>query len=91
MIGETSWDPGFKRDPTRVYAGDLRAVGIKLPESIPDCAHTRRDSIKIGEPEFKHGERKDDDHVLVGTIPVHFTEAFTWVTFMIKTGAADGS
>lgn len=69
--------PVFERDPTKLYAGDLRCLGIEIPDSIPDCAHVDRSSVVFRGPDF---EPATDDGLLRGTISVIFTAPFEWVT-----------
>jgi len=74
------WD-WFERDPTQFYAGDLRRMGVAVPESIPNCAHVPRSSIRFGEPSFVTGQ---DGKTITGDIGMEFTEPFRWITINLN-------
>lgn len=63
-------------------AGELRAMGGKPPDSIPDCAWVPRHSIRIEPGEFS----MDDDGVMHGSVVWSFTVPFTWVEFTCEAG-----
>jgi hypothetical protein len=87
MIGATSWEPDFERDPKLTYAGDCRALGITLPDSIPDCAHVPRESIVFGKPETEKLTDEEIDEGMVSlSLPVVFTVGFEWVVIRLGKG-----
>jgi len=85
------YEPDFERDPERLYAGDLRAAGVDIPETIPDCASVARSSVRLGEPEIGGDP---DQGLITGTIPIIWTEPFEWYSFNLvfpdKCGDSDG-
>ncbi len=64
-------------DPqTCVTAEELRAVGLELPESIPDCAWVLRGSIHFA---LKDTEQSDLKDLFIG-VTVEFCEPFRWIS-----------
>jgi hypothetical protein len=64
--------------PDRITAGELRAMGLAVPDSIPDCGNVARSSMVIRQT----GSELKGDVLNVG-MSVTFTEPFQWVTVPI--------
>jgi len=78
----------YEYDPrTCVTAGELRAAGLAIPDTIPDVGWVPRDSIMCGEPMPVYDETGT---VAVG-LEVIFAVLFRWlkVDFTIE-GAQNG-
>lgn len=77
-------------DPnTRLTAGQLRKMGVKVPDGIPDCGWIPSTSIHFGEPKVEvQGDpsNPDKDFSLSIGFRISFREPFRWVTasFTIK-------
>ena len=58
-----------------ITAAELRAMGVPLDESIPDCAWVPRLSIRwvVGKP------TASDPRTLLVPIEAEFTQPFTWI------------
>ena len=67
---ERDYDPRL-----HVTAGELRKLGVELPEKIPDVAWVPRAALRFGKPE---AEMDGEDSMTV-TVPVEALEAFRWV------------
>jgi hypothetical protein len=74
----------FERDPNKIYAGDLRAAGMEISDSIPDCAHVPRGSIRIGEPQIEIDEEDTAHKTVRMQLPVEFTRPFEWITLLLS-------
>lgn len=62
---------------TCITAGELRSMGIPIPESIPDCGWVQRLSIEFKPP--SHVEADDEGKVKFAfNVKIH--EPFHWVT-----------
>jgi hypothetical protein len=67
-----------KYDPTTcVTAGELRAMGLKIPESIPDVGWLPTRAVLFGAPITKPG---DDPNSIYVNLEVSFLEQFRWLT-----------
>lgn len=62
---------------TCITAGELRAAGFPVLESIPDSAWVCRDSIKYTGVDV--GVQEDDPHAIKIRVGAEFTEPFNWV------------
>jgi hypothetical protein len=67
-----------------VTAGELRGMGVPIPEDIPDCGWVPKESFRVGLGDPK--QRKDGEWPLDITVTYIFTEPFRWVagTFTIN-------
>jgi hypothetical protein len=65
----------------RIYAGELRALGCNVPESIPDCAWAARSSMRIGPTEITGPV--DEDGNVPTTTTITFVAPLRWVTATI--------
>ena len=62
-------------DPTTCStAGDLRSIGIAIPENIPDCAWIPRNAWHIN---YHHAAKISADRVTIA-YTVNITEPFRW-------------
>lgn len=75
------WQGG---DPDRITAGELRAMGLPVPDDIPDCGNVARASLRV-----TLGPDKIEDGVLITNFAVTFTEPFTWVAVKITIDKGD--
>ncbi len=65
-------------DPhTCVTAGELRKIGMHIPDSIPDCAWVPRWSFEPGEVEC--GEPDGDQGRVDMRVTMRFNMPFQWV------------
>lgn len=68
-------------EATCVTAGELRAVGLSIPENIPDCAWVLRSSIRISlkniEVVSTGPDKLADPHI---GLTVEFTQPFNWIS-----------
>lgn len=64
-------------DDDRISAGELRELGVPVPENIPDCATVPRRSmqLKVGSSSVA-----PDKQTLNMNFDVTFTEPFKWFT-----------
>lgn len=66
-------------DPViRITAGELRALGLNLPENIPDCGHVSRTAIRHVASTEDPIKLMADGAVQFG-IDVFIDEPFCWV------------
>ena len=74
-----------KYDPvTCISAGELRAIGLPMPESIPDCGWIPRTAMEIKALESKlNGETE----LRINT-EIKFTEPFRWITVSLTASKA---
>jgi hypothetical protein len=56
-----------------IEAGELRAMGIQIPDNIPDCAWTERWSIQWNSAEVKEKEG-------IVSCGITFTRPFRWIS-----------
>jgi hypothetical protein len=73
---------------TCITAGELRAQGFPILESIPDCGWIHRHSMR-----FHPGKCElyaDDSTRIHVSISVEYTEAFRWIEFSITIDNEDG-
>ena len=67
-------------DPAiRITAGELRALGLDLPENIPDCGHVSRTAIRHVALTENPIKLMADGAVQFG-IDVFIDEPFYWIT-----------
>ncbi len=66
-----------------ITAGELRAIGFQVPDSIPDCGNFVRSSMKM----HMAGCVAAGD-ILNLNIEMTFTEPFRWVAFSVTLPAA---
>ncbi len=65
-------------DPvTRITAGELRQMGLELPESIPDVAHISRSAMCARAATQDPIKLIESGGVVFG-IDIYFTEEFVW-------------
>jgi hypothetical protein len=71
-------------DTDRISAAQLRAVGCKIPDHIPDCATVPRTALIFGDPDVSMDEAKKDTCNI--SIPLNINAAFTWheTVFVVK-------
>jgi hypothetical protein len=73
-------------EKTCITACELRAAGVPIPDSIPDCGWVLRTSIKWGV-----GPATAEDNSELGVVSVcisaEFTKPFTWIRLEVE--AAD--
>lgn len=71
---ETTYNPA-----TCVTAGELRAAGIPIRDSVPDCGWIRRGAmrVKFTTPTGTRDEIAAD--ILSLDVEVEFTEPFHWI------------
>jgi hypothetical protein len=65
--------------PDEISAGELRAMGLKIDSSIPDCAVAPRSGLIVGEVDLD-----TDEGVTSLGMNMTFTGKFTWVSATIK-------
>lgn len=80
----------IKIDPDLRTAFELRAMGITIPESIPDCATIPRSAISI-KVAVDQTLTPDKDSLSMG-FDVKFLAPFQWVsaTFIVNKGIETG-
>jgi hypothetical protein len=72
-------------DPaTCITAGELRAVGIPVPESVPDCGWIPRGSMAPG-PEEPTTSYDPATGIITAMIPTCFTQPFRWFELDLAT------
>jgi hypothetical protein len=66
----------------RISAGELRGMGAKLDNEIPDCATVRRSAVRIvGMPRMAPASEADQAERMVKLhATLEITEPFSWVT-----------
>lgn len=69
-----------------VSAGELRAMGIPVPDTIPDCATTKRSAIRmhVGPTTGDPGARTVNVRV-----DVAFDAPFEWIEMKVELGGDD--
>ena len=75
---------GEYNERTCITAGELRAMGAQVPDSIPDCGWVPKHTMKFGEPAVSMDEV--DSMMLHVNTPVTFTAPFRWVSVDIALG-----
>ena len=72
--------------PRKVYAGELKRMGFKFDEPIPDCASTTLSKMSV------ESSKMSDDGAFTCTLIPEFAEPFKWVTaeFTINKEGEDG-
>jgi hypothetical protein len=66
----------------RLYAGELRAMGIPIDDSVPDCAHVAREACI-----FSIGDTNIEGDKIVMDYTITFTEPFKWVSVNVTIDA----
>jgi hypothetical protein len=65
-------------DPkTCITAGDLRWMGISLPEDIPDCAWVKRSALQLSLESIRDGS---GDRNLILDFTVQFEQPLQWIS-----------
>jgi hypothetical protein len=64
---------------TCITAAELRAMGMPVDESVPDCAWVLRSAMRFGQVEVGEQVWPHDPTVVHGSFTVSFTEPFRWV------------
>jgi hypothetical protein len=77
--------PGDGYDPQKhITAGELRQVGITIPEHVPDCAWTPRHAISFGEVAVDRGT---DPDVMNVSVDVELGRPFLWTRVEVEVDA----
>lgn len=63
-----------------ITAGELRAMGLAIPENIPDVGWVPRSSITM-EPVFETPRRDVEQGIMRAKIGTEFTRPFQWIEF----------
>lgn len=71
--------------PDRITAGELRAMGYPIPDSIPDCGHTSRAGMRTVPVRSVAAENigQVTNGELVIDLETTFTEPFKWITLNV--------
>ena len=70
-------DPEYD-EATCVTAGDLRAMGIQLPENIPDCGWVHRDALEISSTSVGPPLPSPDGKITIDVV-MKLTKPFRWI------------
>jgi hypothetical protein len=60
---------------TRISAGELRAIGLPIPDDVPDCAWIPRSAMLIEVTEVTA-----ENGILTTHLVTRFSEPFKWVS-----------
>lgn len=61
-------------EKVHITAGELRGMGLELPEKIPDCAFVPRYAVK-----FNVGDVVTDGNCCGASFQVYMSQPFRWV------------
>ncbi len=72
-------------DPrTCLTAGEVRAIGVELPESVPDCAWVPRWAMRTELGKVTDGDTPGSVDMMIG---ISFSVPFTWIELKIEVDA----
>jgi hypothetical protein len=71
---------------TCITAGELRAAGVAVPRSIPDCGWVPKHTMKFGEPTCAVEPDNTGAPAVACSIPIILTVPFRWVSVDLVLG-----